>query len=171
MIPGLIIIVLLLWAWMPIACLVWCVRRAGRAGRDRDELVLEGGHVPHPGFEAPPPYAEAPAPHRDRERQRRKGRHDAAGSAARRGGDDGRRRDDRQQSVKHAERSAHYSQQQAEREGRRRDREARDTDRARGWFLEKSKESLLLRPEHLAARESGRQRRLMDESRGYPSQV
>lgn len=51
MIPGLIIVVLIFWLWIPIWAIVWCCRRAS-GHRDLD-AELQAGHVPHKGFQPP----------------------------------------------------------------------------------------------------------------------
>lgn len=59
LIPGLILVFILLWAWFPILVFMWCVRRT-TGWQDTDDL-LESGHIPHAGFEPPPPYEAAAA--------------------------------------------------------------------------------------------------------------
>lgn len=54
MIPGLIVVTLLFWAWIPVWALVRCLRRATK-GPPSDEERLRTGHVPHRGFDPPPP--------------------------------------------------------------------------------------------------------------------
>lgn len=54
MIPGLIVVTLLFWAWIPVWALVRCMRRCTK-GRPSDEERLQTGHVPHKGFEPPSP--------------------------------------------------------------------------------------------------------------------
>lgn len=54
MIPGLIVVTLLFWAWIPVWALVRCLRRATK-GPPSDEERLQTGHVPHRGYDPPPP--------------------------------------------------------------------------------------------------------------------
>lgn len=54
MIPGLIVVTLLFWAWIPVWALVRCLRRATK-GPPSDEERLQTGHVPHRGYVPPPP--------------------------------------------------------------------------------------------------------------------
>lgn len=54
MIPGLIVVTLLFWAWIPVWALIRCMRRCTK-GPPSDEERLRTGHVPHKGFDPPPP--------------------------------------------------------------------------------------------------------------------
>lgn len=198
MIPGLIIVVLLLWAWMPIALVVWCLRRA--SGARNDEELLESGHVPHPGFQKLSAAASASFTDINRDHDhstradvdpRRAGdmAHKHSFHDNRRDGqqweDKYRRRDAQAEEDSSPGEQARERQPQPQRKDRRKKarghrekREAeeqrrgrgRGKERAHGMSREGDGESLLAQPEALATRESGRSRRLMDESRGYPSQ-
>ncbi|CAN8095484.1 unnamed protein product [Discula destructiva] len=52
MIPGLILIVIIFFLWIPIWLLAWCIRRA-RGHNNPDEELLQSGHMPHKGFQPP----------------------------------------------------------------------------------------------------------------------
>lgn len=166
--PGLIILLVLLWAWIPLAILIWCIRR-GRHGRN-EPARLESGHVPHPGFE--PPLSvntdESELDYLSRGNGTRTYDHKRehkAGKAT------------HEQHARMYEKEDGKNGQGREGQDRKTERKQRET-KAKGKHrpgggknrAQDNDETPLVQPESLAAQESARQRRLMDESRGYPSQ-
>lgn len=51
MIPGLVLVIIVFWLWIPIWAIVWCCRRA--SGTRNTDIELQNGHIPHKGFQPP----------------------------------------------------------------------------------------------------------------------